>query len=254
MRLTTPATAPEFSRFPKLGLMSALALSLLPGAAAFGVALAIAPLIEQVSLPPGFAVPVAFAAVLMPVELAILFRAARLADEGGTGALTSITSFRAPIGRRWWLVPTLFVFALVVAIAWNAVATGAWGVFNSVLPHWLAPDADPLDYASRGAVIATAVVTLVIDGILNPIVEEYYFRGFLLPRLPFSPSPAIITSAALFTLQHFWQPYNWPLIFVLEVVLTTAVVRTRSLRLGIACHVLANTFAAALALASVLAS
>lgn len=254
MRSTTSSTDVEFTRFPKLGLVPAVALSLAPGAAAFCLALVLAPVLNELSLPRTFAIPVAFALVLIPIELTILVKVGQRNGGRGIRGIGGATAFPAAIGRRWWLIPALFVFALVLAVVWSALAGMIWNLFDPVLPNWLSPDADPLDYASRGAVTATAIVTLLIDGILNPIVEEYYFRGFLLPRLPFRPAPAIVASAGLFTVQHFWQPYNWTLIFVLELVLTTAVVRTRSLRLGIVLHVLANTFGAAIALATVLGS
>ena len=63
---------------------------------------------------------------------------------------------------------------------------------------------------------------------------------------------AELVSAALFSLQHYWQPWNWLLIFVLELILTTLVVRLRCLRLGIVMHILANSFGILVALFGVL--
>ena len=53
--------------------------------------------------------------------------------------------------------------------------------------------------------------------------------------------PTIPLSAALFSLQHYWQPWNWLLIFGLELILTTLVVRLRCVRLGIVMHILGNS-------------
>ena len=72
-------------------------------------------------------------------------------------------------------------------------------------------------------------------------MEELYFRGYLLPRLPVAGWRAIPLSAALFALQHYWQPWNWLVIFGLELVLTTLVVRLRCVRLGIVMHILTNS-------------
>ena len=42
-------------------------------------------------------------------------------------------------------------------------------------------------------------------------------------------------------MQHYWQPYNWLLIFVLQLIATALVVRLQSVRLGIVMHVLTNS-------------
>ena len=63
---------------------------------------------------------------------------------------------------------------------------------------------------------------------------------------------AIPVFAALFALQHYWQPWNWLMIFGLELILTTLVVRLRCVRLGIVMHTLGNSFGLLLTLAGVL--
>jgi hypothetical protein len=63
---------------------------------------------------------------------------------------------------------------------------------------------------------------------------------------------AIPLSAALFTLQHYWEPWNWLLIFGLQLILTTLVVRLRCVRLGIVMHILTNSFGLLITLFAVL--
>jgi membrane protease YdiL (CAAX protease family) len=60
-------------------------------------------------------------------------------------------------------------------------------------------------------------------------------------------------SALLFAVQHYRQPHNWPLIFVPWLLITSLVVRSRSLRLGIVMHTLANCTGILLTLAAVVA-
>ena len=119
-------------------------------------------------------------------------------------------------------------------------------------PHWLLPSYNSTAGFSKVVLVPTLLATLAIDGVINPTVEELYFRGYLLPRLPVAGWRAIPLSAALFTLQHYWQPWNWLMIFMLELTLTTLVVRLRCLRLGVVMHVLANSFGALIALLGVL--
>jgi membrane protease YdiL (CAAX protease family) len=248
----TPSSA-GVGEFKKLRLAPAVALHLLPGAVAFAVALLIAPLLGHWNLPKSFAITIAFPLALIPIELGLLLRAGHQSTGQWTlRSIGSVISYRERIGRRWWLIPLLFVVALAIAIAWSPVASALGDGLRGVLPGWLLPDYDPADHATRTALIVTSLVALLLDGFVNPTVEELYFRGFLLPRIPLAIGPAVTTSALLFSVQHFWQPYNWGLIFILQLILTTLVVRTKSVRMGIACHVLANVFGATLTLVAAL--
>jgi uncharacterized protein len=96
-------------------------------------------------------------------------------------------------------------------------------------------------------------VKLVLDGFVGPIVEELYFRGHLLARmLPKLGRWAPVVGAALFGLQHFWQPYNVPFIFLVFVVVGAVVISKRDLRVGMALHISINVLSATLVLISIL--
>jgi membrane protease YdiL (CAAX protease family) len=58
----------------------------------------------------------------------------------------------------------------------------------------------------------------------------------------------------LFALQHFWQPYNWALIFLLSLPLAYVIWWKRNPYIAILIHGSANTIGAILALAGFLAS
>src|SRR5262249_44156187 len=129
----------------------------------------------------------------------------------------------------------------------------AIGGFARIYPHWLLPSYNSSAGFSKAVLVSTLLATLAIDGVINPAVEELYFRGYLLPRLPVAGWRAIPVSAALFSLQHDWQPWNWLLIFVLELLLTTLFVRLPVLGLGIVMHILATSFGILITLLGVLA-
>ena len=82
--------------------------------------------------------------------------------------------------------------------------------------------------------------------------EELYFRGYLLPRLSHWGWYAPIINAFLFTLQHFWQPYNYLLIFLLVLPEVMIVRWKRNIRFSILCHCTANTLGAVLTLIALL--
>ncbi|WP_432838695.1 lysostaphin resistance A-like protein [Dactylosporangium sp. CA-092794] len=238
----------------RMGWGRAVALHLLPAAVAFAAALAFAPLTVRLGLPAGFALPVAFAVVLTPLELGLLLRAAHaVTGRWSVRAFPAVLAYRRPIGRWWWSVPVLFAVALLIAVVWAPVGAAAARPMSGVLPGWMLPGVDDAAGVARPVLVATLLVSLVVDGLVNPAVEELYFRGFLLPRLPLAGWGGVPVSAALFAVQHYWQPYNWPLIFVLQLILTSLVVRLRCLRLGVVMHVLANSFGIVVSLIGVLA-
>lgn len=238
----------------RLGWPATFALHLGPAAAAFAAALMLAPLLDRLGLPENFALTAAFLLVLTPVELALLMHAASRA--GGRRSLRSLSlvlEFRRPL-RRWWLViPIVLAAAVGCAAVWAPVGTALGGRLAGLSPAWLLPAHDATAGHSRAVVVATLLVSLLVDGLVNPTVEELYFRGYLLPRLPVDGWRAVPLSALLFAVQHYWQPYNWALIFVLWLLITSLVVRSRSLRLSIVLHTLANCTGILLTLAAVVA-
>jgi membrane protease YdiL (CAAX protease family) len=219
-------------------------LHLAPAAVAFVGALALAPIIAPLGLPRSFALTVAFALLLTPIELGLLLRAARRATGRlSLRAIPAVLAYRRRVGRWWALVPVLFPVALAMAVAWTPVGNALGMQLHRLYPAWLLPDYDVTKAGySTPVLVTTVLITLVVDGVLNPTVEELYFRGYLLPRLPVAGWRAVILSAGFFAVQHYWQPYNWLLIFALQLILTALVIRTRSIRFGIIMHVLANSF------------
>src|SRR5215471_9043084 len=259
--MTTLDTRPEGVSDPEssatwrpLGWRQTLVLNLGPAAITFAAALALAPLMGRLGLPRDFSITVAFALVLTPIELGLLLRAAhRATGRWSLRALPAVLAYRRPLGRRILLVPVLFALALAIAAAYAPISNAIGGGLAGIYPHWLLPSYNATAGFPKAVLAATLLATLAIDGVINPAVEELYFRGYLLPRLPVTGWRAIPVSAALFSLQHYWQPWNWLLIFVLELVLTTLVVRLRCLRLGIVMHILANSFGILATLFGVLA-
>jgi len=102
------------------------------------------------------------------------------------------------------------------------------------LPGWYF---DPgFDQAVRQLLILTVLLAIISDGIVAPLLEEIYFRGYLLPRMKDLGWIGPVLNSVLFTLYHFWQPHNYLGIFFVSLVISLAVWRTGNLKLGIAIH------------------
>ena len=61
---------------------------------------------------------------------------------------------------------------------------------------------------SSEILIIVFIVSLLVNGISVPIVEELYFRGFLLPRISKYLSFAPLLNVVLWSIYHFWAPWT----------------------------------------------
>jgi membrane protease YdiL (CAAX protease family) len=94
----------------------------------------------------------------------------------------------------------------------------------------------------RSNLILTYALFLIFIVIILPVLEEFYFRGFLLPRMPSSLKGfGGIFHSLLFALYHTWTPWMFisrtfgvfPLIYVVK--------RKQNLLIGIIAHCLLNS-------------
>jgi hypothetical protein len=203
----------------------------------------LAPVVEAAGLPPIAALLIAIAVILIPIELGVLWRAGR----GNEHRIWSVVPYRRPMPlSAWlWLVPALVIAAFVgsgISMAFEpAVIDGlfAW------LPDWLVRpiDVDQVADYSREAWLVTLAAYLVINGFVGPIVEELYFRGYLLPRMEWMGRWAPLVNVSLFSLYHFWSP--WQIVArILGFGPTVYAVRwKRNVYLGMVVHCSLNTLA-----------
>ncbi len=79
------------------------------------------------------------------------------------------------------------------------------------LPSWLLPPATGLAEADprRGTIIFGAAA-FVVNGFVGPVVEEAYYRGFLLPRIERFGLWAPLISLLLYALSHLYTPWQIP--------------------------------------------
>ena len=54
----------------------------------------------------------------------------------------------------------------------------------------------------------TLAAYFVLNGVVGPVVEELYFRGYLLPRMERLGRWAPLINVSLFSLYHFWSPWQ----------------------------------------------
>ncbi len=142
--------------------------------------------------------------------------------------------FRLRISARWVAIAALIGVAIQLL----------------VLPVLYFPllrlvDADPGESARElAAAVDTPLEILVFFGsavIIAPFVEEWFYRGMLLPALArrFNPIVGILGSSVLFMLVHI-RPIMFPGIFALAVILALMTMKTQRLAPAIVTHMAFN--------------
>jgi membrane protease YdiL (CAAX protease family) len=220
-----------------------VALFLAPGAVVTIAFVLLAPLARTLGMPPLAALLAAIAFVLVPIELGIVLRAGPV-------------PYRHPIpARTWaWLVPVL----ILAAIAGSGLGMVVEPAIRATLFDWLPPwftnplPVDRLTDHSAAAWIATLAAYLVLNGVIGPVVEELYFRGYLLPRMQYLGRWAPLVNVTLFSLYHLWSP--WQLISRIIGFAPTvyAVNRWRNVWLGMVIHCTLNIIGVASVIAILL--
>ena len=89
---------------------------------------------------------------------------------------------------------------------------------------------------SAGEIAAFSAIAFVFNGVVGPVTEELYFRGYLLPRIDRHGGWAPVLNSALFAVYHVWMPWRWPQIVIGFIPLAVAVRRTRSIYVSMIAH------------------
>ena len=175
--------------------------------------------------------------VLIPVQLGYLYYLARKRHNPGW-SLEGIVVYDRPVSwSRYFLwVPGILVPTAVIFVALEPIThrfeAGLVGV--SVFARYQATALSEV----AGIILFANVV---LSGILVPITEELYFRGYLLPRMAarFGRLKPVAHSL-LFAIYHFDTPWMIPVrtLGMLPLIYTT--IHTRSVRPGIIAHCLVN--------------
>lgn len=181
--------------------------------------------------------------VLIPVELGYLLYQGR--KRNNRISLEGIVLYRhtLPIWQFAVLILSLLVWAgLLFAIA-TPIDTFFIDNFFAWIPEWyfFADFSEGLSQYSSSAITVTIVLALVLNGVAGPVVEELYFRGYLLPRISRYGWWAPVLNAVLFSIYHFFSPWQ-NLIRILALLPMTFIAQwKKNIFIGMWQHVLLNT-------------
>ena len=216
-----------------------LILHLLPGILIGVFYFAIAQPLRNLGYPSLAALILAGIVVLIPFELGFLLYQGKKA---GTNSLEGIVLYRQQIPFWQYLV---WVSLIIVLSGLIFTILAPVSNFLESLFNWL-PDGLHLDMGldgeySKPVLIVTYLFGFIYIALIVPTIEELYFRGYLLPRMPYFKGWTPVIHSGLFALYHTWSPWMvvartigvLPLIYIVQ--------RKRNIYLGIIAHCLLNS-------------
>lgn len=234
-----------------LGIWPMLGLHLIPGALTTAFFFLTAPAFIKAGYPPLMSLLMAILLILIPFELGFLYYQGK--KRNGRYSLEGIVLFRerTPV---WQLVGIVIVLVLWSAFIFTLLPPlDNYFVENffSWFPTWSLPAntlGDPSQY-SKSALALTLIAGLALNGIAGPVIEELYFRGYLLPRIPALRWWSPIINVLLFSLYHFFSPWQNVTRILALIPLVYAVVWKRNISISLWAHCILNTVAMLPALA-----
>ena len=228
-----------------------LALHILPGVFIVTLFVASARLVIGAGYPPMLALSIGS-------FCGLAFQVWYLYHEGkksnGTWSLKGIVLYREPmpIWQYFALVPVFVIVAFLIDWLTTPLKLALLN-FMPWLPEWFAiRDTSQLLSYSKSVLLVSFGVQLVLNGIFAPIIEESYFRGYLMPRLSRFGRWTPVIETALFTIYHVWQPYYWITQFLAFLPIVFGVWWKRSIKLSIVSHMALNLVGGLLTAALVL--
>jgi membrane protease YdiL (CAAX protease family) len=185
-----------------------------------------------------FAIP----ACLVPVEIGVmLLWNVRFT---GTRSLSKAIGYRhkGTVVEYVALPLLLFLCWGVLSIAVSPMSRFLETHLSAWIPHWATQEALINGVTSCPPIQRniTLLLAVLLSGFLAPVVEELYFRGFLLPRMEHWGWAAPVVNSLLFAVYHFYFPGDVPGIFVALLPIAYVVRIKKNWRIGAIVHSMFN--------------
>lgn len=233
---------------PSLAVLVALHLG--PGALSFGViALALVPSLgTTLGIPPKVLPIVTYLAsiALVTVPVPLLFMAWHSRRSTGRWGLKDVLGLRKRSRPRdYLLLVPLFgwmMFCFVVLAGWlnEPIALGLFWWFPQEL-RFQQLLLEPAAIAALPGLKLIAPAYLVLSCLAGPLVEELYFRGYLLPRMRRFGRWAPVLNAVLFSAYHLFSPWENPVRIMATLPMVWVAWRRDDLLFTAVPHLAANT-------------
>jgi membrane protease YdiL (CAAX protease family) len=180
---------------------------------------------------------------LLPIELYGILRASK--NEYGKYSLKSALIYNNKMAPKKLLLTAFALFCIAGA---TAVLVGnietrfmTSTVFKFVPEYFRIEDfVNQTTLYSSTMILLTCVLYVFSNVFVLPIVEELYFRGYLMPRIERFGKLTPIIIAVLFSLYHFWAPWAIAMRILAIFPYTYSVWKNKNIHIGILVHCAIN--------------
>lgn len=185
--------------------------------------------------------------ILVPLELGIILCASK--KENGTYSLASALEGQEKLSIWKILIISFILFGIAgllsifVAPIENQIFAEMRSAILDNLPvgfDWA--NYDYLKSFPRTILIITCVYYGIFNVLLAPITEELFFRGYLTSHYQRQDSFTPILIAILFSLYHFWLPFNNVFRILAFAPAAYAAYKKKNLYISICFHCFCNLF------------
>lgn len=228
------------SGFEEHSIWKSIILHLLPGILGGIVYFLIVNFVREQGFPSVSALIVAGVLVITPLELSILIFQSRKNKKKLFGGFLAYLQ-PLPVWQYFvWVIIIIISSGLIITL-FTPITDYLRGIFYW-MPNEMILDMGLSGVYSKTALIVTYAFILIFVVLIGPAVEELYFRGYLLPRMPSNLKGwAPIIHSTLFALYHTWTPWMFVARTVGVLPIIYSVQHKRNLYIGLIAHSILNS-------------
>lgn len=176
---------------------------------------------------------------IIPLQLGFLFYVAK--KEAGSFNIFKILGLKSKMKVKEYIFYTISLF-LVAGVLMTVLKPLSNNILITVF-GWI-PNSynyvQDMSLFSRNFIIISILVSFFVFTLILPIIEELYFRGFLLARMKWMGKYSVFFNVILFSVYHFWSPWLIITRIIAMLPLYYFVYKKDSLKLAILVHCLCN--------------
>lgn len=196
---------------------------------------------------------------LIPFQLGTLLLVGK--KEHGKFSIKGVVGFteKSPLKQYLFFIPLLLVYFIFLFIV-LAPLIQPW-IIRTFFSWW--PEQynfqlllqEPSKLSGSNGIVILILIYILLSCITGPLVEEFYFRGYLLPRMNrYAGKWAPLLNTILFSLYHFFSPWENLVRIFATYPMIYLVWKKRDIRFSIYTHILINAVGGLSALVIVLST